>query len=821
MNKPPPRKIIREPYSPIRNVTVLKSFDAFLIKYGLYFLLSLIAIISFLVFKDFILLEKTYLFKDIGSDSINFFYPAYYNWADYFNTEGIPLWSFNQGMGQNIFPYQHMDPFSLFIIFMGKKYVYFTIFYAELIKVFCAGILFYLFLKKIIASEYTAILGGLLYSFSGFIILGGQWNIFSTQAVYVALLLYSFEKLYQDNNLVWFPVSIFLIVSREPLDLYFIGLFLLIYIIMRLFEDNAKKPKEILLLFTKLICMGITGIAMSLFFLVNNLQVVIDSPRVSGDASYFNLLFSKPIYGLEGHDFGGTHYLTSFMRFFSCDILGTGSNYNGWYNYLEAPLFYCGLISLLSFPHFLSLSEKRKLFIYFTLFAIFIIPVIFPFFRYAYWLFTGNYYRMFSFFVAVVIMLISMKSIDNIINKSKTNIVIIATTLFLFLFFLYYPYKNTHIIDKNTREIVAVFLIFYSALIYLIRFKYIKNIVQLLLLFLIAVELVYFSNITVNKRPVVSALETTQRIGYNDYTVDAVKYLKSEDYSFFRIHKDYASGLAEHPSFNDAKAQEFYGTPSYHSFNKLSYVKFLQELEIIEKGKEYQARWLLGLINYPWLHGFASIKYALSKNHDPYLLHLGYEKITEEFGDVKVFKNKFVLPLGFAYKKYIPLIDFKKLSQEHKMRALYKAVVIDDNSYSNFGNLTKLNLSEMENNYSVTQYAADINFLKKIALEESKYANNKITGKIEADQDIILFFSIPFDKGWNIKVNGKSVNKIMVNIGFLGVPVAKGLHDIELSFLPLYFYKSAAISIISFVLFICLLVFHNRKGMYNAKKYLL
>ena len=168
------------------DIALLKSFDDFLSKYGHYFLFSLIFLIVFFVFKDFILLKKIYLFKDIGSDTINISYPMYYSLANYVAKDGMPLWSFNQGMGQNIFPLNLIDPFSLFIIFMGKNFVYYSIIFAELFKILCAGFFFFLFLKKIVVSDYTAIIGGVLYSFSGFIVLGGQWNIFSTQAVYVA-----------------------------------------------------------------------------------------------------------------------------------------------------------------------------------------------------------------------------------------------------------------------------------------------------------------------------------------------------------------------------------------------------------------------------------------------------------------------------------------------------------------------------------------------------------------------------------------------------------------------------------------------------------
>ena len=804
------QKIIKQVQLPnkLKSETILlKLFDDFLSKYGHYFLFSLIALIIFFVFKDFILFKKIYLFKDSGGDSIVSQYPFSYSLADYIVKEGFPKWSFNVGMGQNIFPLGLVDPFFFFTISIGKNYVYYTLFFAEIFKIFLAGLFFYLFLKKIITSNYTAIIGGVLYSFSGYIILGGQWTIFSTSAVYVALFLYSFENLYQDNNWILFPISIFLIASFQPFYLYLIGLFLVIYIIFRLFEANEKEPKKIFDLFVKLVFLGVIGVAMSSFFFINGLQIMLGSPRVSGDASYFNYLISKSIFGLEGLECGETHYLTALMRFFSCDILGSGSKFKGWYNYLEAPLFYCGLISLVSLPHFLSLPDKRKKILYFVFIFTFIFPVIFPFFRYSFWLFTGNYYRIFSFFVAIVILLIGLKGIDNIDFKSKTDIKITGVTLLLLLFFLYYPYKNARIIDKNIRDIVAVFLITYSILVYLIQFKTIKNIVKFILLSVIIIELIYFSNITVNKRPVILGKEISQKVGYNDFTVNAVKFLKLNDKAFFRINKDYSSGMAELKSINDAEAQEYYGTPSYHGFNQLNYIKFFEELEIMERNNKEQIRWNRGLVGWPLLHSFASIKYALSKDQKPILLNYGYypNYPFTSFGDVIVLKNKFALPLGFTYENYISLKDFKTLARNQKMYVLYKAVVIDDRVYNDFGNLAKLNISNVPKIYSFKEYSDDIKLLNKDTLNISEHGQNKIAGTINIDKDKMLFFSIPFDKGWNIKVDGKSVNTMMVNIGFIGVPIEKGLHNIELSFTPLYFYTGAAISLIAVFLFICLI----------------
>jgi len=754
-------------------------------------------------------LKKIYLFKDIGSDSINERYPLYYSLADYIVKEGFPKWSFNQGMGQNIFPLG-LDPTLFFILVLGKNKVYYTIFFAELLKIFFAGLFFYFFLKKINISKYTSVIGSILYSFSGYIILGGQWGLFSTSAVYVALLLYAFEKLYQDDNWILFPISIFLIASFQPFYLYLICLFLLIYIIFRLLETNEREVSKIFRLFVRLFLLGIIGIAMSSFFLINGLQLMLQSPRGSGESSYFSYLLSKPFWALEGTDWGKTHYLTALMRFFSSDMLGTGNYFQGWRNYLEAPLFYCGLISLVLLPHFLNFADKKKKIIYFAFILVFIVPVIFPFFRYAFWLFTGNYYRIFSLFVALSMLLIALKSMDHIDSTSNASFKITLATFLFLVFLLYYPYDNAKIIHHHIRNIVALLILTYSVLIYLLQFKRIKNYVKITLLFIIAIELIYFSGITVNKRPVMSHKETTMKVGYNDYTVNAVYFLKQKDKTFFRINKDYSSGLAMHKSDNDANAQDFYGTPSYHGFNQINYIKFLKELEIIESTYEVNTRWHRGLVHWPLLHSFASIKYALSKEKFPSLLKFGYFPVAT-FGNINIFQNKFTLPLGFSYEKYISLKDFKTLSQDRKILALYKAAVIDDSIDDKIKKLKKLDIKEIPSDFSLKEYARDIELLKKVSFVIIKHGQNNIQGQINTDKDKILFFSIPLDKGWNIKVDGERVNTMMVNIGFIGIPINKGVHQIELSYTPVYYYTGAYLSLISFFLFMCLIIFKQLK----------
>ena len=47
-----------------------------------------------------------------------------------------------------------------------------------------------------------------------------------------------------------------------------------------------------------------------------------------------------------------------------------------------------------------------------------------------------------------------------------------------------------------------------------------------------------------------------------------------------------------------------------------------------------------------------------------------------------------------------------------------------------------------------------------------------------------MFFSIPYDKGWSVEVDGNKVETLKVNSAFLGVPLKSGEHTMTLKFCP-------------------------------------
>lgn len=73
---------------------------------------------------------------------------------------------------------------------------------------------------------------------------------------------------------------------------------------------------------------------------------------------------------------------------------------------------------------------------------------------------------------------------------------------------------------------------------------------------------------------------------------------------------------------------------------------------------------------------------------------------------------------------------------------------------------------------------------EKSFLQMDTYENNLITGTIETEKDSFLLFMIPFDKNWELYVDGKEAQLQQVDYGFMGSRIAAGNHVIKLDYVP-------------------------------------
>lgn len=76
-----------------------------------------------------------------------------------------------------------------------------------------------------------------------------------------------------------------------------------------------------------------------------------------------------------------------------------------------------------------------------------------------------------------------------------------------------------------------------------------------------------------------------------------------------------------------------------------------------------------------------------------------------------------------------------------------------------------------------------INKLKQNQLEVTNINKNILTGKIKIDNDdSLLMLTLPYEKGWNIYVDGKKVDYEEVYNTFIGIRLDSGEHEIKMKF---------------------------------------
>lgn len=99
-------------------------------------------------------------------------------------------------------------------------------------------------------------------------------------------------------------------------------------------------------------------------------------------------------------------------------------------------------------------------------------------------------------------------------------------------------------------------------------------------------------------------------------------------------------------------------------------------------------------------------------------------------------------------------------------------------------------------------YIEDINNRKDPAFYLENFKNDFIEGNISLDEDKILFFSIPYDKGWSAYVDGEEADLELCNIGFMSLFLTEGRHNIVLKYVPQGLEKGMLLTVCG--LFICI-----------------
>ena len=513
--------------------------------------------------------EKDYQWNPLLWDSVAQFYPWRNFLGESLRRGFLPLWNPYQFCGTPFYANGQSAifyPFNWLTAILGKMFMGINAF----LHLFLAGLLLYLFLRKIKVPPYPSLLASASYMLSDFITAWLPLPTAASSSVWAPLSLLAIElslegKLFKSFILSALSISLSALGGHPQYLLYTIWLFLLYLIFRLLWEKRISLTQA----FTPLIGGGIGLLlsSVSLLPLFEFSRLSHRAPTVDWSAYKAYISLSLPLERLIG---------LFLPNFFGNPAKG---NYWGAGEYIEYAL-YIGLIPLLFLPF--AFKGKRKsafpLLIISLLSLLMMIgtPLNIPFyFLFPLWSKTGSPARLIGVF-SLCLSILSGIGLANAFenNISKRSLILVALAIIIFPFVLFplsvreEPFSTVRAVSPSFPYMDFSKLVTIPLMVYLV-FRFKKKILPYILPPLLLFDLLpvsfshlYFSN----KEDVFPKLEQIPKDGV--YRIMAI----TPHWSLFRY---------PHACLppNTPMVYHLYDVAGYDSLFPLYYKSFLDELE--------------------------------------------------------------------------------------------------------------------------------------------------------------------------------------------------------------------------------------------------
>lgn len=712
------------------------------------------------LFFDFMTGQKAFAFYDIGSDTITDRTPVAMHLAGYLKTEGLPGWSFGMGLGANLL-FNATDPFLLLTAIAGPEHVLGLRIWAHLLKILLGGGLFFMFLLNCRMRPAIAAVGALAYSFCGYLLIDGQWDPLSTEFVAYALLLWACQRTCMNANIFILPLAIALIVCSGVFVLS-VGIFLACVFAAMLVCASEVAPVAKLWM-TRVWPLAFIGLLAAGPMLVPSSIEVLDSGRVAAPDAAFAARAAEMF---RLNDVNAVY--SQIAGLFHKDLLGIGSNHQGWWNYLESPGFYVGVLPLLLLTQLWGGDrlQRRSVAAGLLLIACYF---AFPALRSAVYGFQLPYFRTSTLWISILLLVLFARSLELILEKGLDWRILGATTagvvMLLAASIAHFSgrIQGDHVLKLGCLGAAGIALL----LGWQRRLLTNRGFLTAVMIF-IGVESAVIGYPSLHDRKIVDRTFT----GYADRTIAALDFLRSQDNGFYRVEK-----TRDSVSLNDALAQGYMGVKSYARLQGSGIVRFYIDLGLLPATHSVinYTNWLPGFGNRFALDSLVGVKYVIS--YEP-LDWPGLTPIYTRYG-VRIFRNEYALPLGVVYEQQILRQRFLAYPNALKDFIMLNAVVVDQ-PIAAMSLFDPGKLAVPGGAWLRDHYVEPVLKLRERGLQLEQFGHNNIRGSVETNVNGVLVFSIPFAPGWSVHVDGAEAPVFRANLGMLAVAMPKGRHVVEL-----------------------------------------
>ena len=742
-----------------------KWLSAFLISLG----------VAALFFIPFIILGEGYFifYGDFNVQQI----PFYQQCHEAIKSGNI-FWSTTTDLGANFIGsysfYLLGSPFFWLTIPFPNSFVPYLMGPLLILKFGCAALSSYFYIRRFTRTPEAARLGAILYAFSGFSVYNIFFNHFHEAIIFFPLLLLSLALLITENRRFAFAFMVCICAVSNYFFFFGMVVFTVIYFLVRLLSKSIKIrfSRFLIIVFEALI-----GLLLSAFILLPAILAITDNYRLT-----------NTLMGWSGIMYGKEQIYANILQcfFFPPDIPARPvffPNANVKWSSLG------GWLPLFSMVGVFTLFAKKKGSWQKRLLGICIFMAMVPILNSAFYAFNSAYYARWFYMPILImslstVMLLENSKIDWSFGYKWVLGITLAVTLVIGLF----PQK-----DKDENIIFGLYsqsddrMYFYRfwitsliAIISLVILGFLLKALKSNRKTFFKSALAFTCIIIVVYSVFFIACGRSHSYDIKEIVIDTLieGEVDLEDESEYRV--DVYDGVD-----NTSMYLGFDGINAFHSIVPASVFEFYDFIgveRVVGSRPETDCYAIRPLL---------SVKYLLNrKSGDSFVdtdtketLMPNYKYLKTE-GGYYIYENENYIPYGFSYDYYMSYDFCEDYTNENRANMMLKAILLTDEQIEKYGSLMT-NIEDAEKHHSEEEpktslsisydaFRYDCEKLKETSAKSFVYDTRGFTATVSREKDSLVFFSVPYDKGWSATVNGSPAEIEKVNSGFMAVKVPSG-----------------------------------------------
>ncbi len=628
-----------------------------------------------------------------------------------------------------------------------------------------ASLTAYAFIRRFVRNKNAALVGGLLYAFSGFQIYNIFFNHFHDVTALFPLMLIAMEEHINNNRKGVFALSVALLGCVNYFFFTGQAVFLVLYFLIRLpspdFKASWKK-------FGTLVLEAVLGTMLAGILLMPSFLSLLGNYRIS-----------QHIYGQDMVLYADKTRIARIIQsfFMPPDVPARPnlftSNTGKWASiggYL--PLF--SMIGVITFMRSKKKHWAKRLSI------VCIICAFVPILNSAFYAFNGSYYARWYYMPILIFAMMTAQTIDDEEADVLPAIRITGVMLAAYAVISLLPIKNKDgelVFFELPRDIgyfgitLAIAAVSLLAAVYIFKRKSSgKPFMKLSIRLTVLASIV--CTITTLLYGAVSPAYANRFINSSVKGADDVYEQVAED-NFFRV--DTSENCDNYPMS--------WGLPTMRAFHSVVSPSIMEFYASIGITRDVASR--IETEHYS-LRGLFSVKYYYNRKiddneHDVPKELPGFKYVSEN-DYFEIYENTLHIPMGFGYSNVISETEAQKLSDIEREQILMDALVLSDKQLEKYSDIVNTVTAAESDSLTKADYIDFCTEKQQNASSEFTYDSYGFESHITLDQPQLVFFSVPYSEGWTAEVNGKPVDVEMVSYGFMAVKADAGDNIITFSY---------------------------------------